>query len=195
MRQSAAPPNERSFRIERASPKDVPALHALIRGLADYERLSQLCVATEENLTAALFDSPVAEALIARVDADSEQAAGFALFFHTYSTFLGRRSLWLEDLFVVPEFRGGGIGRALLHALAALAVERGCGRFEWAVLDWNAPAIALYESLGAAILPDWRIARMTGAALSRMAAGGIGAPPAQTAGAISSTPVPSGESP
>jgi GNAT superfamily N-acetyltransferase len=91
------------------------------------------------------------------------------LFFHTYSTFLGRRSLWLEDLFVVPEHRGAGLGRALLHTLAGLAVERRCGRFEWAVLDWNAPAIAFYQSLGAAILPDWRIARVTGASLTRMA--------------------------
>jgi GNAT superfamily N-acetyltransferase len=162
--------NVRSFRIERATASDVPALHALIRGLADYERLSHLCVATEANLAAAMFGpAPAAEALIARADAVPEEAVGFALFFHTYSTFLGRRSLWLEDLFVVPAQRGAGIGRALLRALAALAVERGCGRFEWAVLDWNAPAIAFYESLGAAILPEWRIARVTGASLAGMA--------------------------
>ena len=94
------------------------------------------------------------------------------MFFHTYSTFLGRRSLWLEDLFVRPEYRRGGLGRQFLHALAALAVERKCGRFEWAVLDWNTPAIQFYESLGASLLPDWRIARVTGDALPRLATGG-----------------------
>jgi GNAT superfamily N-acetyltransferase len=164
---------DRSFIITTAQPADVPALHRLIGALAEFERLSHLCVAAEADLDEALFGNrPAAEALIARVDAHSQKAAGFALFFHTYSTFLGRRSLWLEDLFVVPEHRGAGLGRALLHTLAALAVERGCGRFEWAVLNWNAPAIAFYESLGAAIMPDWRIARMTGASLSRLAAGG-----------------------
>jgi GNAT superfamily N-acetyltransferase len=178
MRQSnALGSNARSFHIERAMPSDVPALHALIGGLAEYERLSHLCVATEADLAEALFGNPpAAEALIARVDPHSENAAGFALFFHTYSTFLGRRSLWLEDLFVVPELRGAGLGRALLHTLAALAVERRCGRFEWAVLDWNAPAIAFYQSLGATILPDWRIARVTGASLTRMARDAVPAP-------------------
>ena len=187
--------NARSLRIDFAKPRDVPALHALIRGLADYERLAHLCVATEADLAEALFGNrPAAEALIARVDADSQKAAGFALFLHTYSTFLGRRTLWLEDLFVMPEHRGAGIGRGLLHTLAALAVERGCGRFEWAVLDWNAPAIAFYESLGAAILPDWRIARMTGASLSRMADVGATEPRAEPRPAISSTPDHPGES-
>ena len=181
MRQSnALGANARSFHIERAKPCDVPALHALIGRLAEYERLSHLCVATEADLADALFGNPTAaEALIARVDAHSENAAGFALFFHTYSTFLGRRSLWLEDLFVVPAHRGAGLGRALLHTLAALAVQRRCGRFEWAVLDWNAPAIAFYQSLGAAIMPDWRIARVTGASLTRMAADASVAAPAK----------------
>ena len=162
--------NDRSFRIRSATPADVPDLHALIRGLAEYERLSDICVSTEDDLASALFgEIPAAEALIARPDGNTEVCAGFALFFHTYSTFLGRRSLWLEDLFVKPEFRGAGLGRQLLKALAALAKDRRCGRFEWAVLDWNAPAIRFYQSLGATILPDWRIARVTGDALARLA--------------------------
>jgi len=166
------PSNDRSIRIASATAADIADLHALIAGLADYEGLSEICVATQHDLERALFgDFRCAEALIARVDGDSQEAAGFALFFHTYSTFLGRRSLWLEDLFVRPEYRRGGLGRRFLHALAALAVERDCGRFEWAVLDWNTSAIRFYESLGASLLPDWRIARVTGDALPRLAAG------------------------
>ena len=163
--------NERErFRIATVRPADVAELHALVRGLAEYERLSDLCVSTETDLGRALFTPPVAcEALIARLDGESEEAAGFALFFHTYSTFLGRRGLWLEDLFVVPAQRGRGLGRQLLTALARIATERGCGRFEWSVLDWNAPAIRFYESLGAHVLPDWRIARVTGDDLARLA--------------------------
>ena len=162
--------NERSFRIEPAGRADVADLQALIRGLAEYERLTPICTSTEADLADALFGArPVAEALIARLEANPEICAGFALFFHTYSTFLGRRSLWLEDLFVVPEHRGAGLGRRFLATLAALACERNCGRFEWAVLDWNRPAIGFYESLGAAVLPDWRIARLTGDALVRLA--------------------------
>ena len=162
--------NGRTFRITRASPTDVPDLHALVRDLAEYERLTDICTSTEADLADALFGAhPVAEALIARVDADSQNCAGFALFFHTYSTFLGRQSLWLEDLFVRPRYRGAGLGRQFLVALAGVARERGCGRFEWAVLDWNEPAIAFYRSLGASVLPDWRIARVTGDALARLA--------------------------
>jgi GNAT superfamily N-acetyltransferase len=164
--------NVRSFRITPAGAADVADVHALIAGLADYEGLAGICIATKDDLTRALFgEHRCAEALIARLDDNSEVAAGFALFFHTYSTFLGRRTLWLEDLFVRPEYRRHGLGRQLLRALAALAVERDCGRFEWAVLDWNAPAIGFYESLGASVLPDWRIARVTGDALPRLAAG------------------------
>jgi GNAT superfamily N-acetyltransferase len=160
----------RSFQIARAAPADVSDLHVLVRSLAEYERLSDMCTSTEQDLAEALFGpQPVAEALIARLEANSHICIGFALFFHTYSTFLGRRSLWLEDLFVRPDHRGAGVGRALLGALAALARERNCGRFEWAVLDWNAAAIRFYESLGANVLPDWRIARVTGAALARLA--------------------------
>jgi GNAT superfamily N-acetyltransferase len=159
------------IRIRPARPADVADLHRLIRGLAEYERLTDICVATEDDLGAALFGAvPAAEALIARPESNPELCAGFALFFYTYSTFLGRRTLWLEDLFVRPEFRGAGLGRRFLEVLAALARERNCGRFEWAVLDWNEPAIRFYRSLGATILPDWRIARVTGDALARFGA-------------------------
>jgi GNAT superfamily N-acetyltransferase len=162
--------NARSFRIDRAVREDVADLQRLVRALADYERLAALCTSTEGDLEAALFGpQPAAEALIVRLDGKSQECVGFALFFHTYSTFLGRRSLWLEDLFVMPAHRNLGVGRALLVRLASLARERGCGRFEWAVLDWNAPAIAFYEGLGAKILPDWRIARVTDEALERLA--------------------------
>lgn len=162
--------NGRSFTIAAAQPEDAVDLHRLVRALADYERLTAICSSTAADLADALFGAhPAAEALIARLDGKSQECAGFALFFHTYSTFLGRRSLWLEDLFVMPRHRGLGIGRALLVRLAALARERGCGRFEWAVLDWNASAIAFYEGLGAKVLPDWRIARVTGEALERLA--------------------------
>ena len=139
----------------------------MIRALAEYEKLAHLCVGTEQDLQDALFGrAPAAEVLIARVGGEP---AGFALFFHTFSTFLARRGLWLEDLFVYPGHRGAGIGRALLQALAAIARERRCGRFEWAVLDWNTPAIAFYERLGATVMPDWRIVRVTGDALDRLA--------------------------
>jgi len=162
--------NARSFRIAPARREDVPELHALVRGLAEYERLTHLCVSTEADLADALFGpAPAAEALIAHVDDDSQVYAGFALFFHTYSTFQGRRTLWLEDLFVRPEFRGAGLGNRLLVALARIARERRCGRFEWAVLDWNTSAIGFYESLGANVLPEWRLARLTGDALARLA--------------------------
>ena len=164
--------NRRGVQIVAATQQDVADLHRLVRALADYERLTELCTSTEADLREALFGAhPVAEALIARLDANSQIRIGFALFFHTYSTFLGRRTLWLEDLFVEPAYRGRGAGKALLGALARMARDRGCGRFEWAVLDWNAPAIRFYESLGARVLPDWRIARVTGDALARLADG------------------------
>ena len=173
--------NERSFRITPAAAADVLGLHELIVGLATYEGLADICVATPEDLTRALFgDARCAEALIARLDANPEVIAGFALFFQTYSTFLGRPTLWLEDLFVRAEHRGNGVGAGLLRALAAIAVDRRCGRFEWTVLDWNATAIRFYQSLGAAVLPDWRIARVTGDALARLAEGHDAAPRKQT---------------
>jgi len=143
-------------------------VHQLIRALADFEKLTHLCRVTESDLHAALFGPrPAAEVLIAWKD---DVAAAFALFFHNYSTFLGRPGLWLEDLFVVPAYRRQGCAKALLHALAKIAVDRGCGRFEWAVLDWNAAAIDFYRALGATVLPDWRITRVTGDALARLAA-------------------------
>ncbi|MBN8478970.1 MAG: GNAT family N-acetyltransferase [Burkholderiales bacterium] len=153
-------------RVRPARRADVPAIHALIRELADFERLTHVCTGTADDLEQAAFGSrPAVEVLVAE---ELGKIDGFALFFHTFSTFLGRRGLWLEDLYVRPERRGSGIGTALLKALAALAVERGCGRFEWAVLDWNTPAIGFYERMGATVLPDWRIARVTGEALDRL---------------------------
>lgn len=153
--------------IRPAEPTDVPAIAAMIRALADYEKLAHLCVSSDGDLQRALFGpAPAAEVLIAEVDG---VPAGFALFFHTFSTFLARRGLWLEDLFVYPEHRGAGVGTGLLHTVAAIAQVRGCGRFEWAVLDWNTPAIGFYERLGATVMPDWRLVRVTGAALERLA--------------------------
>ena len=159
----------RALAIEGGQPQDAPALAAMIRALAEYERLSHLCVGTEDELRAALWGPDrAAEVLIARVDG---VPVGFALFFHTFSTFLARRGLWLEDLFVYPDHRGAGIGKALLRAVAAIACDRGCGRFEWSVLDWNAPALRFYESLGATVMPDWRIARVAGPAMAALALG------------------------
>jgi GNAT superfamily N-acetyltransferase len=162
--------SETMRRIRLATPADVPAVHALIRALARYEKLEHEVVATEEQLRASLFgaDHPHAEVIVAEDEAGA--VVGFALFFHNFSTFLGRRGLYLEDLFVLPEHRRGGYGTALLRALARIAVERGCGRMEWAVLDWNEPAIRFYRSLGARMLDDWRILRLTGDTLARLAA-------------------------
>jgi GNAT superfamily N-acetyltransferase len=158
------------YLISTAEPHDVPAIHALIRGLAEYERLADACQSTEADIANALFGAkPAAEALIAKTGGKNGVAVGFALFFHTFSTFRGRRGLWLEDLFVEPAHRGHGVGRRLLTMLATLARERDCARFEWAVLDWNAPAIGFYESLGATLLTDWRIVRVTGQALDALA--------------------------
>ena len=156
-----------AFDIRAAVPADVATIHAMIAALAEFERLSHLCVASEADIGEALFGPrPAAEVLIASTNGD---AAGFALFFHNFSTFLGRRGLWLEDLFVWPAFRHRGCAQALLRALAGIAVERGCGRFEWAVLDWNTPAIDFYRALGATVLPDWRIVRVVGSALDALA--------------------------
>ena len=153
--------------IRPADPADCETLHALVLGLAEYERLAHAVVGTVEDLRAELFGKrPVIEAAVAW---EAGRAVGFALWFHTYSTFLARRGLWLEDLFVVPEARGRGHGKALLKYCARLAVERGCGRFEWSVLDWNAPSIAFYEAAGATVMSDWRICRMAGDALVRFA--------------------------
>ena len=157
-----------SFSIEPAQPQDTVVLLSLIRALAEYERLSHLVVATEARLGEELFGArPVIEAVIGW---QGREAVGFALFFHNFSTFLARRGLYLEDLFVVPAARGRGYGKALMQYAARVAVERGCGRFEWSVLDWNQPSIEFYQSLGADLLPDWRICRVTGAALTALGA-------------------------
>ena len=154
--------------IRPATPADVPLLLALIRGLATYEKLLHEVEATEERLTAALFGPrPAAECVLAFTGGGAP--AGCAGFFTNYSTFLAKPGLYLEDLFVLPEFRGQGIGKALLLHLARLAHQRGCGRMEWTVLDWNQPAIDFYESLGAVRLTDWTICRLSGAALARHA--------------------------
>jgi len=159
--------NASIFAVKTATPADVPELQAMISALAEFEKLSHLCIASEADIAEALFGArPAAEALIAWA---GKEAAGFALFFHNFSTFLGRRGLWLEDLFVRPDFRRKGCAQALLNSLAAIAVERKCGRFEWAVLDWNVRAIDFYRALGATVLPDWRIVRVVGPALAALA--------------------------
>lgn len=153
--------------IRPATPADVPLLLDLIRELAEYERLAHEARGRAEDLEAHLFGPrPYAEALVAEADG---RPAGFALFFHNYSTFHCRPGLYLEDLFVRPAFRGRGLGRRLMAHLARLAVERGCARFEWSVLDWNEPAIRFYQAMGASVLPDWRICRVTGEALEQLA--------------------------
>ena len=161
-----------TFRIRSASPADVPLILGLIRELAEYEKLAHQVVATETDIRNSLFGlRPAAECLIAELDG---APAGFALFFHNFSTFLGKPGIYLEDLYVKPELRGKGVGRKLLAHLAALALNRGCGRFEWAVLDWNEPAIGFYRSIGARMLDDWKINRLTGEALERLAAEAAG---------------------
>jgi GNAT superfamily N-acetyltransferase len=158
---------EKSFLIRAAAPADVPELLRLIRELAEYEKLAHMAVGTPDQLHAALFGQrPVCEALIAEVGG---RAVGFALYFSTFSTFLCKAGLYLEDLFVEPAHRGSGIGKALLQRLAALVVERGGGRFEWRVLDWNEPSIRFYESLGAVLMREWLLARITGPELARLA--------------------------
>ncbi len=155
------------FRIERATERDVPLILKLIKALAEYEKMSADVTATEERLRASLFGPhPGAEVVIAYADAEP---VGFALFFQNYSTFLGQPGIYLEDLYVVPEQRGHGYGKRLLAHLATLAVERGCGRLEWAVLDWNEPAIGFYKKLGAKPMHDWTVFRVTGDALPSLA--------------------------
>ena len=164
---SGLPKSGEAFAIAPARREDVAAIHAMIGALAEYEKLTHLFVASESDIESALFGpAPRAEVLLAWSDG---HPAAFALYFHNFSTFLGRPGLWLEDLFVRPEYRRRGCANALLKALAGIARERGCGRFEWAVLDWNASAIEFYRSLGAAVLPDWRIVRVVGPALDALA--------------------------
>ncbi|HEX5793242.1 MAG TPA: GNAT family N-acetyltransferase [Rheinheimera sp.] len=153
--------------LRLAQKQDVPTILAFIQGLAEYEKLADQVVATEETLRQTLFgDKPYAEVIIAEYQ---QQAAGFALFFHNYSTFLAKPGIYLEDLFVLPQYRGRGLGKVLLSYLAKLAVERDCGRLEWSVLDWNQPAIDFYQAQGASMLHDWRINRVTGDKLKALA--------------------------
>lgn len=159
-----------SFTIRAAAPGDVPLVLSLIRELAEYEQLAHEAVATAADLHAALSgDHPVAHAVVAH-DAHGE-AAGFALYFFNFSTFVGKPGLYLEDLFVRPAFRRRGLGRQLLAHLARVAVTRGCGRMEWSVLDWNAQAIAVYRAIGAVPLDEWTVQRLNGDALRRLAEG------------------------
>ena len=159
--------SETPIRIERATERDVPLILELIQGLAVYEKLAHEVTATEAGLRETLFGArPAADVIIAYA---GDTPAGFALFFPNYSTFLGKPGLYLEDLFVRPEYRGQGLGLALMKRLAQIAVERGCGRFEWSVLDWNEPAIGFYESLGAKLMDGWSIVRVNGEALTKLA--------------------------
>jgi GNAT superfamily N-acetyltransferase len=159
--------NNPSIEISPAQPDDVPVIRALIRELAEFEHLLDQMTATEAAIHESLFGAqPRAEVLLARV---GHEVTGFALFFHNYSTFLGKPGVYLEDLFVRPRFRGTGCGQQLLRRLAALAVERGCGRMEWAVLNWNQRAIDFYRKLGAGPLDEWTVFRLTGEALVRLA--------------------------
>ena len=154
--------------IRPATPDDVPLIRQLIVELAEYERMRDAAVATDAALREQLFGAqPAAEVLLGEVDG---QPAGFALFFHNFSTFLGQRGLYLEDLFVRPQFRGAGLGKHLMATLARLAVQRGCGRFEWSVLDWNTPSIGFYRSIGAVGMDEWTVQRLQGDALHALAA-------------------------
>jgi GNAT superfamily N-acetyltransferase len=147
------------LQIRAARQEDLGVLLDFVHQLAGYEQLSHLVTATEDSLRECLFGAqPAAEALLAL---DGSSAVGFAVYFHTFSTFLGRRGLWLEDLFVIPSARGKGVGKALLLHVARIAHQRGCGRYEWTALDWNTPAIAFYESLGAVQMNEWKIFRVT----------------------------------
>ena len=155
--------------IRPATPADVPVIASLIRALAEYERVPERVTFADADLARHLFGPrPYAECLMAEADGG---VVGFALFFHTFSTFGGKPSIYLEDLFVVPEHRGRGLGKALLAAIGKLAVERDCGRIEWSVLDWNTPAIGFYERLGAKPVGGWTVYRMTGDAIRGLATG------------------------
>jgi GNAT superfamily N-acetyltransferase len=175
-------PSDRTHRIRPATLADVVGIVAMIRELAEFERLTHLCEVTPERLRPHLFgERPMAECLVAEApplapgeDPSSRPADGlaaFALYFHNFSTFLAKPGLYLEDLYVRPSQRGTGLGKALLQSLGRVAVERGCGRFEWSVLDWNENAIRFYEGMGATVMPDWRICRVAGDRLAAFAPG------------------------
>ena len=157
-------PERLSLRFARED--DIPLVLRFIRELADYEHMLDEVVATEELLREWMFERRTVEALLAELDGEP---VGFALFFHNFSTFLGRGGIYLEDLYVRPEARGRGVGKALPRGLAALAVERGCGRLEWCCLDWNEPGIAFYRSMGAEAMDDWTVYRVAGETLNRLA--------------------------
>jgi GNAT superfamily N-acetyltransferase len=162
-----------TIRIAPATPADVESILGLIRDLAEYEKLTHMVRATEDKLRETLFgDRPAAEALMALYDLE---CAGFALFFPNYSTFLAQPGIYLEDLYVKPHFRGKGIGFALLQRLAAIAIERGCGRLEWEVLDWNEPSIRFYQRIGAAPMDEWTKYRLAGESLERLGTSSSGA--------------------
>ena len=157
-----------SIEITPATEHDVPVILRLIKALAEYEHLTHEVQATEEGLRVSLFGPrPAAEVVLARVEG---QPVGFAVYFHNYSTFVGRPGLYLEDLFVLPEYRRQGIGRRLLAHVAAIAVERNCGRMEWAVLDWNTPAIHIYRAVAARSMDEWTVFRLMGEELRQLAA-------------------------
>ena len=156
-------------RIVRGTGRDIPVILSLIKGLAEYEKLSAEVTATGEGLRATLFGGgKAADVLLAY---DGETPVGFAIYFQNYSTFLGRPGIYLEDLFVLPEWRRRGHGRRLLAEVARIAVERNCGRLEWAVLDWNEPALRFYRSLGARAMDEWTVYRLTGETLKKLASG------------------------
>ena len=149
-----------------AAPEDVGLILDFIRGLADYEKMSDEVIATEDLLKEWIFEKNKAEVIFAMIDG---KEVGFALFFHNFSTFLGRAGIYLEDLFVLPEYRGKGAGKGLLRQLAKIAVSRGCGRLEWACLDWNQPSIDFYRSMGAVPMDEWTVYRVTGETLEHLA--------------------------
>ena len=157
---------ERNLTFRFAAPEDTVLILSFIRRLAIYEKMEKEVVATPELLHHWMFEEKKAEVLFAELDGHT---VAFALFFHNFSTFLGRAGLYLEDLFVLEEYRGQGIGKAMMRRLAQLAVERGCGRMEWSCLDWNTPSIRFYHSLGAADMSDWTVYRLTGDTLTRLA--------------------------
>jgi GNAT superfamily N-acetyltransferase len=154
------------FSIRHAEESDVKLILQFIKGLGEYEKLSHEVVATEEKLRKTLFKQKMAEVIIGDFKGEP---VGFALFFHNYSTFLGQSGIYLEDLFIIPEMRGKGFGKNMLKYLAKLAVERDCGRLEWACLDWNEPSICFYKGLGAKALDDWTVYRVTGETLRELA--------------------------
>jgi GNAT superfamily N-acetyltransferase len=161
-----------SFRIAPAEEKDVPVILQLIKALAEYERLTDEVLATESDIRQAVFGPrPFAEIVLAF---SAETPIGFAVFFHNFSTFVGRPGLHLEDVFVVPRWRGRGVGRQLLSHVAQIAIDRQCGRMEWAVLNWNEPALGFYRNLGADVMDQWRMCRLSGDALARVAASASG---------------------